>query len=551
MREQLTLDWETAPAPPYPMTTQLRPYQAETVAACLASLTMGHHPVLSLPTGAGKSIIIAALCDQLEGRILVATHRQELLEQDAAQLLRYATGTAEEYGLYSAGLARRDENARILFGGIQSIYHRMDRLQLSGSFAYIIVDECHRCPISSVPSMYRAVFEACPEAQRIGLTATPYRLDSGLLHEGDAPWFDAMPVHLGIRALTPDYLSPLVGVLTAHDIDVSQVRTRAGDFVSRDLSQAACEESVVQGALDELCTLAAHRKKWLLFCVDVTHTFLVTRALCAKGITTQCVTGDTPQDERRATLDRFRHGEIRALVNCEVLTTGFDVADVDCIAMLRPTQSKALVVQCLGRGTRQAAEKSNCVVLDFAGNIERHTPLDELFRLTKSPARQAIDEEQERQDAAARERLVKHRQQASLADPMGRVIDTTPKTYRVDRVTYRIQAAKKAPHQQMLLVSYICPERIGRHNITIFLCVEHQGWAREQATAWFSRRGMGTPPTARDSLRTAWQLENPTHIVVKEDASFPRVLMEHFAIEPESREGQNRDGHNDPFALAW
>ena len=198
-----------------------------------------------------------------------------------------------------------------------------------------------------------------------------------------------MPVHVGIRDLTPQWLAPLVGVLTAHDIDVTDVRTRLGEFVTRELSQAACEDEAIQGALDELCPLAAARQHWLLFCVDVTHSRLVHAALEERGITAELLLGETPQEERRAALERFRAGHSRALVNCEVATTGFDIPHIDCIAMLRPTQSKGLCVQMLGRGTRQAPGKADCLVLDFAGNIERHTPLDDLTEIQQesSPCR--------------------------------------------------------------------------------------------------------------------------------------------------------------------
>ena len=159
-------------------TVALRHYQDSAVTLALEALEQGEHPVLALPTGAGKSLVIAALADQLPARVLVTTHRQELLEQNAAQLERYGNEAAS--GIYSAGLRRRDDQARVIFGGIQSIYRRVDTLQQAGPFRYIIVDECHRVPPPSASSMYGTVFDACPDAQRIGLSATPYRLEGGL-----------------------------------------------------------------------------------------------------------------------------------------------------------------------------------------------------------------------------------------------------------------------------------------------------------------------------------------------------------------------------------
>jgi DNA repair protein RadD len=504
-------------------TVALRPYQDTAVDAVLGALEQGDHPVLSLPTGSGKSLVIAALAAQLDGRILVATHRQELLEQNAAQLERY--DDEAQSGIYSAGLGRRDGQARVIFGGIQSIYRRMDTLQQAGPFRYIIVDEAHRVPPPSEDSMYGTVFDACPDALRIGLSATPYRLDDGLLHEGDDTWFTSMPVHIGIRELTPQYLAPLVGMLTAHDIDVSDVRTRAGEFITRELSQAASEEEAIQGALEELCPLAAARQHWLLFCVDVTHSRLVHAAIEARGITAELLLGETPQDERRGALDRFRAGVSRALVNCEVATTGFDIPDIDCIAMLRPTMSNGLCVQMLGRGTRQAQGKVDCLVLDFAGNIERHTPLDELAELRKSPALEAR-EAAEAADRLARARAAQHRTTASLADPMAPGKGTV--TYGVHRVDYARVEAKKYPGRYMIRLGYLCPDRPGRRWVTQYLCLEHPGWAQTQARGWFERRGLPIPRTAADALPVLSQAHLPARIVVREDAEWPRVLIEQF-----------------------
>ena len=316
-----------------------------------------------------------------------------------------------------------------------------------------------------------------------------------------------------------------MGLLTAHDIDTSDVRTRLGEFVTRDLSQAACEDEAVQGALEELCTLAAARQHWLLFCVDVAHSRLVHAALDARGITAELLLGETHQDERRAALDRFRTGASRALVNCEVATTGFDIPTIDCIAMLRPTMSKGLCVQMLGRGTRQAEGKLNCLVLDFAGNIARHTPLDELTDLQKSPAREAQDAAEEAA-RLARIRAAQHRTMASLDDPMGHGKGTV--TYAVHRVEYARVEARKHPGRYMVRLGYLCPGRPGRRWVTQYLCLEHPGWAATQARGWFERRGLPIPYTAAEALPILAQASTPARVVVKEDTEWPLVVMEQF-----------------------
>jgi DNA repair protein RadD len=247
-----------------------------------------------------------------------------------------------------------------------------------------------------------------------------------------------------------------------------------------------------------------------------------------RGITAELLLGETHKDERRAALDRFRTGMSRALVNCEVATTGFDIPDIDCIAMLRPTQSKGLCVQMLGRGTRQASGKLDCLVLDFAGNIERHTPLDELTALRKSPDREKQDAA-EAADRVARARAAQHRTTASLADPMGPGKGTV--TYTVFRVEYARVEAKKYPGRYMIRLGYLCPDRPGRRWVTQFLCLEHPGWAQMQARSWFERRGLPVPITAAEALPVLAQALVPARVVVREAVDWPRVLIEQFDDE--------------------
>ena len=506
------------------VTPPLRPYQQDAVTATLDALRQGEHPVLALPTGSGKSHIIAALCAALPGRVLVVTHRKELIRQDRSK------HAGEDAGIYSAGLRQRDLDHRVLYAGVASIYRRMEILQRRGMFDTIIVDEVHRVPPPDTSSMYRAIFGACPDAQRIGLSATPYRLNEGVLW-GDGQWFTMRSYAASIAALTPTYLAPLVGVLTAHDIDVSAVRTRAGEFVSADLAQAACEEAAVEGACAELCALAVHRQHWLVFCVDKAHTRLVAASLTQRGILCAVLTEDTPRGQRDALLDDFQQGRVRALVNCEILTTGFDAPCIDCIVVLRPTQSRGLVVQMLGRGSRQAPGKRNAVILDFAGNLERHLPLDGLPEFHRSPARVEADAERERQAATERERQVHHRTRAGLDDPMAQSPQPgTLHTYAVQHISYRVLASRKNPQRSMLLVTYLCTGRLPAR-LTHFVCLEHEGYPRTQAVAWCLRRGIRMYQTARAALAHAWHAPQPVSIVVREDAQWPRIVMEHFAID--------------------
>lgn len=516
----------------------LRPYQTATVTSVLAAVQAGEHPVVALPTGSGKSLVAAAVCAALPGRVLVVSHRQELLEQDAAALQAYAPGTS--LGLYSAGLGRRDTHQRVLFAGVQSVYQKMDVLQQAGPFDAVIVDECHLCaPKDASTVMYQAVFAGCPTASRVGLSATPYRLDSGLLYTGPEAWYTLLASHVSMRELTPAYLAPLRGVLTAHNIDTSDVQIRGGEFVANQLAQAAMQEGPMQAAVAEICALGKLRHHWLLFCVDVAHTSAIAELLQARGIATGVITGALAQDERRDTLAAFKAGHLRAIANCMVLTTGFDYPAIDLIALLRPSCSKGLVVQMLGRGARQAEGKADCLILDYGSNLERHAPLDELWDTRKTPGRQAADDRAAREAEAQRQREIqaRHDRQASLLDPMEAASRTH--TYRVERVAYEVRPSKnpKYPGTTMLVAKYYCPERAARHAgfpgwIWQWVCLEYTGWARHMAEQWCVRRGVDAPRSAEQAYLQSATFKRPVRIRVEEKA-YPEIKMEYFAEDEE------------------
>lgn len=504
----------------------LRDYQMQAVDTLMQAVAAGEHPVCGAATGAGKSLIIAELCRRLPGRILVATHRKELLAQNNAQLQRLLGDDIG--GIYSAGIGRRDTQSRVIFGGIQSIYRRMGTLQQPGDFAYVLCDECHLCPPRSMESMYRAVFEACPGAQRLGLSATPYRLDGGPIYGHDEAWFTSMPVDIGVTQLTEQgYLAPLVGIQAATDIDLSKVRTRQGDYVLSDLSQVMADEQRVKQAVDEIATLAAHRVSWLAFCCDVTHTAMVTQEMQRRGILARMVVGSTPQEERDTLLADFRAGRFRCLVNCQVATTGFDIPQIDAVILLRPTQSKGLLVQMLGRGTRLKPQGGDCVILDYADTLERHMPLEEIPRLRKTERVEAHEAEKAR-EAKAREEKEHARHLASLAELEGRAAVT----YKVAHMTYKLTRSGQFRDKQNLMVTYVCPERKPSKWLSTWLCPEYAvPFVRAQAESWFERRGASCPTSAASALRRAMDLPIPETIIVDERKKFPRVVMEHMRVD--------------------
>ncbi len=356
----------------------LRPYQRAALDATYDYWRRGGgNPLIVAPCGAGKSVIIAALVQEAltswpGTRILLLTHRRELLSQDGAEL--QALWPEAPIGYYSAGLRRRDTTPPVLFAGIQSIHRRITDLD---PFDLVLVDEAHLIPRSaetmygSTPSNLKLMN---PDTKVLGLTATPYRLDSGPLVGG---LFDAVAYDIPVQRLIDlGHLVPVVARGGSAQADLSGVHRRAGEFVQGEVEAAFRRSGLVRKAVAEIVALGAERRGWLLYCSGVAHAGEVLAELEEHGIDAELVTGATPRAERDASTARFRAGALRALVNVDVLTTGANFPACDLIALLRATDSAALYVQIVGRGMRVSPGKADCLLLDYGGNVVRHGPID-------------------------------------------------------------------------------------------------------------------------------------------------------------------------------
>lgn len=337
------------------------------------------NPCLVLPTGSGKSVIIAALVkDALtswpETRILMLTHQKELIAQNAERLRQY--WPRAPLGIYSASLKRRVLDEPITFAGIQSV---VKKSQYIGHIDLVFVDECHAINHAQSGSYRKLLAELLainPSLRVIGLSATPYRLGHGYIHEGEDVLFTSLLEPIGVKELvTNGYLSPLRSKHTEHLLSTEGVKRQGGEFVAAALEQAVDTFDNNRIAIEETMRLAVDRKSWLFFCAGINHAQHVADLLTDYGISAACLTGETSQARRDEILRDFKSGKIKALTNVNVLTTGFDYPGIDCVVMLRPTLSPGLYVQMAGRGMRIAAGKQDCLVLDFAGNVSRHGPI--------------------------------------------------------------------------------------------------------------------------------------------------------------------------------
>ena len=336
------------------------------------------NPCLVLPTGSGKSHIVAALCkDALqewpETTILMLTHVKELIVQNAEKMRLHWPNAP--MGIYSAGIGKRQLGEPITFAGIQSV---RTKAALLGHIDLVIIDECHLVSHKDEGG-YRTLLndlqEINPNLRVVGLTATPYRLGHGLITDKPA-LFDALINPVSIEELIEKgYLSTLRSKVTVERLDVSGVHKRGGEYIDSELQAAVDNDDKNIAVVREVIAIAQARKAWLFFCAGVKHAQHVCQELINQGVTAACVTGDTPKAERARILTEFKAGRITALTNANVLTTGFDYPDIDLIVMLRPTMSASLYVQMAGRGMRPKSHTDHCLVLDFAGVVEMHGPI--------------------------------------------------------------------------------------------------------------------------------------------------------------------------------
>ena len=354
--------------------TLLREYQQRTIDQLYAWFEAGHHgnPCLVLPTGSGKSHIVAALCkDALqnwpETRVLMLTHVKELIEQNAEKMRLHWPGAP--MGIYSASIGKKQLGEPITFAGIQSV---RSKARMLGHIDLVIIDECHLVNHKDEGGYRKLLGELKainPALRVVGLTATPYRLGHGLITDKPA-LFDDLIEPVSIEELVfKNYLAPLRSKVTKAKLDTSGVHKRGGEFIESELQAAVNTDANNLAVVQEVIELAGERKAWLFFCAGVKHAENVAFVLSTiHGIPAACVTGETPKKEREQILADFKAGRLRALTNANVLTTGFDYPDIDLIAMLRPTMSASLYVQMAGRGMRVKSHTDHCLVLDFAGD---------------------------------------------------------------------------------------------------------------------------------------------------------------------------------------
>lgn len=359
------------------MSFSLRPYQQEAVDATIHYFRKHTQPaVIVLPTGAGKSLVIAELARLARGRVLVLAHVKELVEQNHSKYLAYGL----EADIFAAGLNRKESQNKVVFGSVQSVARNL--AAFNGQFSLVIIDECHRISLND-KSQYQQIIQHLQKSNSalriLGLTATPYRLGSGWIYQyhyhgivrGDKNCFFRdciyeLPLHYMIKnkfLVPPERLD-----MPVLQYDFSQVSlTSAGIFNEQELNLSLQKQQrITPKIVAQIIEYATPLQGCMIFAATVEHAKEILGYLPVKSAA--LVTAETPASDRQAIINQFKNRELHYLVNVSVLTTGFDAPHVDVIAILRPTESVSLYQQIVGRGLRLCQGKTQCLILDYAGN---------------------------------------------------------------------------------------------------------------------------------------------------------------------------------------
>ena len=535
------------------MSIQARSYQTEAVMSIFTyfSVSAGN-PVVAMPTGTGKSVVLALFLEAIYKhyagqRVMMLTHVKELIQQNYEKLIALWPGAP--VGLYSAGLKKKEFSLPITFAGIGSV---AKKAKLFGKIDLVIIDEAHLVSPSE-ETTYRKFLDDLlavnPNMKVIGLTATPWRLGQGhITRDGifTDVCFDITGMLPFNRLIEEGYLCPVIPRQTVQLLDTDGVHMRGGEFIAAELQAAVNKQEVTAAALREVMELAHERNHWLVFASGVEHAKNIADMLNDMGVPAIAIHSEMGDMARDEAISGFKSGKYRAAVNNNVLTTGFDFPAIDCIVMLRPTQSTVLWVQMLGRGTRPFPGKENCLVLDFAGNTKRLGPINDPVIPRKKgekggEAPVKLCEPCQTYNHASvthcvccgAEFIFKVKiKQTAASDKLIREDSPIVEVLKVDHIVY--SGHQKIGRPPMLKVSYYS-------NLAVFheyVCIEHEGFPGRKAQQWWHERVPGTgtrtgslrpfPGSTLHALELVQYVKPATHIRVWVNKKYPEILAYDF-----------------------
>lgn len=547
------------------------------------------NPLIAMPTGTGKSVVIGGFIRTVfdafpNQRIMMLTHVKELIEQNFDKLFQIWPNAPA--GIYSSGLNKRDIFNNVTFAGIASVVKRPHEF---GHIDLIIIDEAHLVSPNDTTMYQKFISELRkynPNLKVIGLTATPYRLGQGMLIEPGSLFTDICFNLTTMEAfnwlIAEGFLSTLVPKRTKLELNVDGVHIRGGEFIPKELQQAVDKYELTEAAVKETMEAGADRNCWLVFTTGIEHTLHTVELLNYYGIDARAVHSNSKNykmtdTQRDRNIEDFKAGQYRALVNPNMLTTGFDHPPIDLIMGLRPSTSPGLWVQMLGRGTRpvyapgyditireerfaaiEEGGKKDCLVLDYGGNTKRLGPINDPMLPHKkgkkggsAPVKlcEGINEKNEICDTwihaslkfcphCGHEFEFKSKlKQGASSDELIKGDLPIVEEFKVDHITYSQHIKKDSPIS--MKVTYYCNLR----KFHEFVCIEHPGRIQNKARKWWKdRSSTEMPSTVEDALNVAEKLKTCTSLRVWTNKTYPEIMAycfdgSHFGKEEE-----------DPFA---
>jgi DNA repair protein RadD len=544
------------------------------------------NPLLVLPTGAGKTIVTADIIHEVRKsgyRVIVLARTKELIQQNRDKFCQAFPEHCNDAGAYCAGLGERDASADILFASIQSVAKRADEI---GPRELVIIDEAHQVPVNE-DSQYQTFFAALerlnkqygrPAPKRIGLTASPYRLDGGLIFGGPESQFDRVAYNVRLRDLIDDgYITEPV-TLPATSIDLSEVRKVAGEYSQSGgggvFLETTATAEIWQAAKDKGC------KSVLIFATGVAHAELIRQELLTLGEQASVITGETVPLIRESVISSFSNRRIKWLINVNCLTTGFDAPCIDMVAIARATTSAGLFLQMVGRGFRLYDDKKQCWIMDFGGNIDRFGPIDspsygeDAIKTTNPKAGRvcpacffenpklskvclSCDKPFEKPAPAERQEV------PDSLDLGSKPILSQPENFKVISCSYKRHVPKNAKElnkRDSLKATYCCVAEgddetnlLGKRYFSEWVCIEHEGFARQKAEAWWRQRSQYEVPASIDEaleIIDGWYgIAETTMIEVRQDGKYNRISKAVVGPKPEreNRELGEYDEEDLPF----
>jgi DNA repair protein RadD len=522
------------------LTFTLRPYQEEAVDAVIKEFDDVESTLLVASVGAGKTIMQAAFIQRMiedfpDARFVCAVHTRELVEQNYKALL--TAWSFAPAGINSAALGQRDTQSQILFCSIQSVYKLAERI---GFVDCLIIDECHLISPKST-TMYRAFIDGLlainPDLRILGMSGTPYRMDSGMLVDAEGSLFKTVAYDVGVGRLIEDgFLVPPVSKCTETKFDVSGVHTRGGEYIAGELERAVNKADVTEAAVAEIIKfgLGEDRKSWLAFCAGVQHASDVRDAFLRQGVSCAMVEGAMESGARRRTIDAYKRGEIRCLTNVNVLSIGFDHPPTDLLALMRPTKSAALYVQQCGRGLRLSPGKKNCRVLDFAGVVSDLGPIDavrikqpgkgqgeapirlcpECQCINHASVKVCIDCGYEFPESEE----PKHKASADITP----ILSTAPPVWHAVTGRHFREHPPKPGKPPSVKVTYM----LGLHAQNEWICCQHDGYAKAKADRWWRIHGgaLPFPKTVAEFLDRADELKVTAEIQMRPNGKYQDIV---------------------------